>query len=433
MGPFLRCGGGAAAKSAGLVVVLLAAAGTPRTGAALTRSLRGVPAESPGDGSVGEGAGALLQLDARGDAAEGAIGGDIGGAFGAGAAASCDLVSLGGTVCYADHRASLTPAATVRGLVGRYTFDEAAALDSSGHGHHGNEIFHGPSPAGTGHSAFFQRTFVTVPNSAQLQKKDFSYSFWVYLIEEDEGASADDAPRWCPLLRKGVHLPTAQEFASSPALLYSHGTGQLRASVTTSLHPASMDGEYVDSNARLLPNRWVHLALVHHEARLLLYVNGILDAVTALRGNVIPNAHPLYVGGDPFTAQQCVHAIYMDELRVYDRALPPHELQAEGAVALGGTDPSFVHLGCASCGLLEASRRCPASRHLCSTVELHTGAFQVARALGWLHFGAHVWTLAALRQAQLQPQAEGFLPTASGSGFGKPTVGLGLCCDGAAH
>eukprot|EP00927_Polykrikos_kofoidii_P049097 TRINITY_DN43224_c0_g1_i1.p1 TRINITY_DN43224_c0_g1~~TRINITY_DN43224_c0_g1_i1.p1 ORF type:complete len:432 (-),score=63.45 TRINITY_DN43224_c0_g1_i1:133-1428(-) len=420
-------GGSRPSSLAALFVGVLVSSTTQRTAAARSRALRA---------SSWSSSGALQQLNVKSVGASV----DFIDGYDAGAAGTCDMTSLGGTVCYADHRALLMPPAVVRGLVGRYTFDEPAALDSSGNAHHGSQIIHGPSPAGSGHSAFFQRTFVTLPNSAHLQAEDFSYSLWVYIIEEDDGVGADHAPQWCPLLRKGVHVPEAREFSSSPALLYSHGTGQLRASVTTSLHPASMDGEHVDSNARLLPNRWMHLAIVHHKSKLLLYVNGILDSATTLRGNALPNAHPLYVGGDPFTTQYCEHAVYMDELRIYNTALLPHELQAEGAMALGGADPSFVHLGCTSCDVLQAARSCPANRHVCSSLELHTGAYQVARALGWLRFGAHVWTLAAAHQAQQQPQITGLVPAAAataalgshvGPTLGSPTVGLGLCCSGA--
>merc|ERR1719265_368245 len=109
----------------------------------------------------------------------------------------------------------------------------------------------------------------------------------------------------------------------------------------------------------------------------------------------------------------------MDELRVHNHAITPHELQAEAAPALGGADPSFVHFGCIKCSLMEAAKSCPSSRHICSSLELHTGAYQVARALGWIRAGGHVWTYSALNNAK---------PTKAPA----PSFGLGLCCLGAA-
>lgn len=339
----------------------------------------------------------------------------------------CDVTSSGGPVCFSGQQAALIPPAVLPGLVGRFTFDEDTCLDSSGYGHHGTELQHGPAPAGNGHSALFKTSFATIPNSKYLQMKDFSLTFWLFIVDEADSPSPQDSIQWCPLARKGVFAPESREFASAPAFMYSHATGQLRLSVTTTTHRA-VDGEFVDSNARILPNRWVHLAAVHHGPKLLIYVNGILDAVMGLKGEIIPNEHPLYIGGDPFTVEHCRHSLFMDELRVLDHAITPHELQAEAAPALGGADPSFVHLGCVHCSLAEAARSCPATRHICSSLELHTGAYQVARALGWLRAGSHVWTYAALKQEEDMHGAA--LLQGKATNGGEPVAGLGLCCDG---
>lgn len=334
---------------------------------------------------------------------------------------SCDVTATG-PVCFSERRYALEPGAQQGGLVGHWTFDEQAALDSSGHGNHGaTELMHGPAPAGSGHSGLFRKNFMMVPNSPTIQHLgDFTYSFWVF-VEDNSDRIDDDTPRWCPMIRKGVFL--SEEVTNSPALLFSRRTGHLRASVSTT-HINRGDGEFVDSNARLVYNRWAHVALVLHtgtQNRMLIYVNGILDAKLTTQGAVMQNEYPLYVGGDPFTADSCKDSIYMDELRLYNRAVAPHELQAEAAPALGGADPSYVRLGCLSCTLQEAVHMCPATRHICAALELHTGGYQVARALGWLVAGTHVWTHAAVEQ---------FHSTGDASMSGSPSTGLGLCCDG---
>mmetsp|Transcript_66457 Transcript_66457/g.131070 ORF Transcript_66457/g.131070 Transcript_66457/m.131070 type:complete len:416 (-) Transcript_66457:46-1293(-) len=331
---------------------------------------------------------------------------------------TCDVVS-DGPICFSERKAALMPPAVPHGLIGHWSFDERSAFDSSGNMNHGDtEFYHGPSPAGSGHSAIFHKNFLMVPNSHAFQVEDFSYSFWVYLLPN--AAPADESPRWCPLLRKGVYVAQAQEFANAPAILFSFRTGRVRASVTTNTSSRG-DGEFVDSNARLVPGRWAHVAVVHHAKRgnLLIYINGILDSTAKTRGSLVLNDYPLYIGGDPFTAGQCDHMIYMDELRAYGRAVSPHEVQAEAAPALGGLDPSFVHLGCLSCSLEEAIRSCPRGRTICSSLELHTGGYQVARSLGWLDAGTHVWTEAAVMKGRQQ---------ASDSILGPPLKGLGLCC-----
>lgn len=335
---------------------------------------------------------------------------------------------LSGPICYsyAGRRQTLLPPAVPNGLVAHWNFDSDMALDSSGNGNHGvTELMHGPSPAGGGHSAVFTSNFMMVPNSAALKAPDFTYSFWIYLVDDGIPASAGKSATWCPLIRKGIHQVTTEQFASAPALLFSHRTGHLRAEVTTTMR-GTEDGEHVDSNARLLPNRWVHIGLVHHNSHnsLLLYVNGILDVVVNTQGTLVTNDYPLYVGGDPFTQEQCGFTVYMDELRVYSHAVPPHQLEAEAAPALGGTDPSYVRLGCIHCTLEEAAKSCPANRHVCNSMELHTGGYQVARSLGWLASGTHVWTHAAI--------VKGADAEMASKGAGDSSPGLSLCCEGPA-
>lgn len=342
-------------------------------------------------------------------------------------AEECDVRSSG-PLCFNGGSSVLMPAAAASDLVGHWTFDSEVPFDVSGGGNHGEGVLeHGPSPAGGGYSAYFAKNFLTVPDAPGFHSKDFTYSFWVYLLGSPLG-EARDAPKWCPLLRKGVYVSAAEEFSNAPALLFSRKTGHLRASVTTTSVSLG-DGEYVDSHARLQPNRWVHIALVHRHnsgaaeagsgsGHLLLYVNGILDARLVLHGRLEQNEYPLYVGGDPFTAEQCGFEMYLDDLRLNSRAVAPHELQAEAAPTLGGVDPSFVHLGCTSCSLEEAVTSCPHTRHVCSALELHTGGYQVAKALGWLASGMHVWTHAAVANRGAAPSAGA-------------ASGLALCCEGA--
>jgi hypothetical protein len=338
---------------------------------------------------------------------------------------SCD-VTLSGPICYSGQRQALLPDAVPTGLVGHWAFDSDSPVDSSGNGNNGvTELMHGPAPAGNGHSASFAKTFMMVPNSASLNNDDFTYSFWIYLVDDNSVPAAAQSATWCPLIRKGIHEPKTQQFAASPALLFSRKTGYLRAEVTTSVK-GTEDGEFIDSNARLLPNRWVHIALVRHSSRstLLLYVNGILDTALRTAGAMVKNHYPLYVGGDPFTLDQCGFTIYIDELRVFSHSVPPHQLQAEAAPALGGTDPNYVRLGCMKCKLADAVKSCPANRHICTSLELHTGGYQVARAVGWLTAGTTVWTHAAVTKGAAAEQG--------GQNAGQSSFGLGLCCEGPA-
>jgi len=58
-----------------------------------------------------------------------------------------------------------------------------------------------------------------------------------------------------------------------------------------------------------------------------------------------------------------------------------------------------------SCPLEEAVRSCPKDRHICTALELHTGGYLVARSIGWLEGGMHVWTHTAVqKRVAMAPQ-----------------------------
>lgn len=351
----------------------------------------------------------------------------------------CDVV-LSDPICYGSEsfvgrRQVLLPNAVPSGLVAHYNFDADLAVDVTGNGNHAEtELVHGPSPAGSGHSALFNNNFMMVPDSAWFGMKDFTYSFWVYLQEESVTRHASRSATWCPLLRKGIDDHATKQYASAPGLLFNHKTGQLRAQVTTTIKGVK-DGEHVDSNSRLMANRWMHVSMVHHHARksLILYVNGILDTALSTQGVMVSNHYPLYIGGDPYNQYDCGFTLYIDDVKVYSHAVPPHQLSAEASPSLGGVDSSYVRLGCLSCRVEEAAKRCPKNRHICTSVELHTGGYQVARSLGWLPAGTHVWTQAAVVKAA---EAAMGMPTLPPAGLrpadAESSVGLGLCCEGPA-
>ena len=111
-----------------------------------------------------------------------------------------------------------------------------------------------------------------------------------------------------------------------------------------------------------------------------LYINGILDSIAPTEGFTMTNTHPLYLGGTPWHAEDCSVPMFMDHFRFYNRELKEAEIEAEASPALGGIEPSFVQLGCVNCPLEEAIEECIEGYHLCTSIELHTGGYQIARA-----------------------------------------------------
>lgn len=327
-------------------------------------------------------------------------------------------VEAAGPVCFGDEITGaqiVLSAAVSADLRGFWSFDQASVNDQSGNKNHGyGGVAVGPAFGGQGSSAFFHQSFLEVPDTGgALNLADFTYTFWVYLIEEGAGTGL----QMCPIVRKGLGGgerfagDLGREYDAAPAVMYDRFTRRLRIEIITLGAPGSTPGvpllEAFESNARLRPSRWFHVAVTRADAdkRTRLYVNGILDASHASRGNVKPVQEPLFVGGDPLTRDKCNMPLYIDELRVYSRVLDEDEIQAEASPALAGIEPSFVRLACVDCPVELAERLCPSDYHICSSLEMHMGGYQVAHSMGYLLSGTHVWTRSAVEAARKQRAA----------------------------
>lgn len=346
-------------------------------------------------------------------------------------------------ICFGSNKEHvILPDAVPAGLVGAWTFDNSLPQDVSGYGNHGlASVQAGPSLAGQGSSAhFFKTDFMVVPGEGVLATlQDFSYSFWIHLLDDATGAK--QGLRVCPLLRKGsANTQDGQSpLPASPAIFLDRQSRHLRVEVGTVGGPlgqmVDLGSEALDSNARLASGRWYHIAVVrlNGQRRTRLYVNGILDASQSTKGFTAPNSGPLYVGGDPSVRDRCNVPMYIDEVKIYNRPLSHDEIQAEAAPALAGVEASFLRLACVDCPLQVAMQNCPDTFHICNSLELHMGGYQVARSLGYLQNGAHVWSHAVVPDAKGKAtmvsaiEGLGFAASAPPQ-FPSKQLGLGLCC-----
>ena len=216
--------------------------------------------------------------------------------------------------------ASATTPATIPGLVAAYSFDEGAGStvgDASGNGNVGAITGATWTTAGKfGSALVFNGTsaLVTITDAASLRlTTGMTLEAWVN--------PATVTNIWRDVIYKGNDN------------YYLEGTS------TTSGVPAGGGtfggtGATLFGTAALAANTWTHLAVTYDGATLRLYVNGAQVSSGARTGNLATSANPLQIGGDSLYGQYFKGII--DEVRVYNLALTPTQIQADMSGTVGG-------------------------------------------------------------------------------------------------
>jgi hypothetical protein len=112
--------------------------------------------------------------------------------------------------------------------------------------------------------------------------------------------------------------------------------------------------------AALPVNTWTHLAVTYDGATLRFYVNGTQVSSALQTGVLTASANPLEIGGDGIYGQYFAGVI--DEVRVYNIALAPSQIQADMATPLGAAtpivtlSPSQLDFGSVATGSLSAAQ-----------------------------------------------------------------------------
>jgi hypothetical protein len=319
----------------------------------------------------------------------------------------CDL-SLEAGLCLFSAETVKMPLAVPDKLTGHWTFDDDSCLDYSGHQNHCKSA---PRSAvgrdSSSSSGYFKGdSYVEVPHSDSFVSKTFTVTFWMFIEKTDSSTGY----RWCPLLQKGLDDESNVQYQRAPAVFYDREDKFLKVYVSTDEIVDFPMGEFVVSNARVPYYKWHHVAVVRTQARIRLYVNGIIDAVNSTKGWTMTNENSLFIGSTPSMYESCPLSLRVDDVRFYDgKELSESDVEAEAFGALGTIEPYYVRLGCINCKYDDAVNSCPDTHHLCSSIELHSGAYAVARAMGWTEWNSHLWSTASTDTET-------------------NTSGLGICC-----
>jgi len=170
----------------------------------------------------------------------------------------------------------------------------------------------------------------------------------------------------------------------------------------------------LNSRGRIRYGRWTHVTLVgtlphsNSAGYYQLYLNGVLDAISkpiSGGGSWGSPRVPFYVGTIPSaTSPSSSSGFLLDDLKIWSRPVTWLEVAADSFPSLGGLETYYTKMGCdvGGCTCDQAITACQHSNHhgsvkfryhLCNENELYSGAYQVARTMGWTEWDTKLWIL----------------------------------------
>jgi PKD repeat protein len=265
------------------------------------------------------------------------------------------------------------PAGSNEGLVAAYGFEEdsgSMVADASGKGNHGTikeaiRIINGRY----GKALKFDgvNDWVTVNDSASLDlSTGLTLEAWVYPLSQSNGGNT-------VILKQASG---AQVYA-----LYSEEDVNLPVSYIN-------DGGYrsVVGPNRLPANTWTHLVATYDASYQRLYVNGVEVAKSARNTLIQQSNGVLRIGGNSLWGEY-FHG-YIDEVRIYNRALSASEVTSNKATAVSVSNPSQFVMGdqnkepwvdFRAQGTAEAFQTVPAKSNVVTTVQFYLDASSTAK------------------------------------------------------
>jgi len=219
---------------------------------------------------------------------------------------------------------STTPSTTStssNGLVAAYGFEDASGttvVDGSGKGNNGT--INGAVSISTGHSGKALKfngssNWVSVNDSASLDlTTGMTLEAWVYPLSQSNGGNT-------------VILKEAS--GAEVYALYSEEDANLPVSYIN-------NGSYRDVTGpnRLPANTWTHLVATYDGSYQRLYVNGVQVAQKAQSGQIQQSSGVLRIGGNSVWGEYFDG--YIDEVRIYNRALTATEVTTNMATPVSG-------------------------------------------------------------------------------------------------
>lgn len=195
----------------------------------------------------------------------------------------------------------------------------------------------------------------------------------------------------CPIVQKGADDFQTEEYHRYPMICINEHSRKVKAYVSLVDDKEFKDGIWTESIGRIPLERWTHVAFTMSSNKLSIFINGIRDSLQLIESRPFQvNNQPLYIGGSPSYQKACKLAYYLKDLKVYNIELPAFSIEAEAAGSLGIMEANSMMIGCINCGYKKAAQKCISGYHLCTNIEIYSGAYQIIRVMGWDLKSAHI-------------------------------------------
>lgn len=268
-----------------------------------------------------------------------------------------------------------TPSTNSNGLVAAYDFEEGngkKVVDASGQGNHGiiKGAFRVPNGR-YGQALEFDgvNDWVSVKDNASLDLSNaMTLEAWVYPLSQTNGNGAVI-----------VKMASGGEVYA----LYSEEDADLPVSYIN-------DGEYhgVAGSNRLPVKKWSHLVATYDGSYQRLFVNGVQVAKSAQKTVIQQSKGKLRIGGNNL-GREYFHG-YLDEVRIYNRALTINEVKSNMATAIRVSNPPNFVMGDKKLeplveyrpeGTAEAFQTTPEKSSILTNVRIYLDASSTAKEL----------------------------------------------------
>ncbi len=157
-----------------------------------------------------------------------------------------------------------------------------------------------------------------VHSNAISLDKELTIAFWFYYQEQQNNS-------FFTLIEKTN--PADGGHSRYGMWLYNGGIVELCIEPDTC--PQSLCQECLDTTQPLTANIWYHLVGTFDGNTLKIYIDGVEESSKSISNSGISQTqHELYIGTDPYSANQNFVTGRMDDLRLYNRALSNSEIQS---------------------------------------------------------------------------------------------------------